>query len=61
MHKFVVIAFGFVCALMDFSMGAKADAKRYAIIMDALGLHDEFVPQLLGDLEEFLSGPAGFR
>jgi hypothetical protein len=58
MHNRLVIAFWFVAAVscVALSMGAKADAKRYAIIMEALGKSNEIRPQQLDDLEEFLAG-----
>jgi hypothetical protein len=58
MHKCCVVAFGFVAAFscIVLIIGAKSDAKRYAVILEALGKSNEIQSQRLDDLEEFLSG-----
>jgi hypothetical protein len=55
-RKCLVITFGLVATLwcISLSVKAKADAKRYAIIMEALGESNAALPQKLADLEESL-------
>jgi hypothetical protein len=47
------ITIAFVSVSLD-AGAARADAKRYAIMMDALGKSNEVSPQKLEDLEQFL-------